>query len=167
MSKSGLYAHFGSKQELQLATIQGAWDIFEAQVIHDPPGERGGGPGPLLERWLSFSEQKVFPGGCLFLHQAVEFSSRPGPVREALTRGVARQIHAIDQQVSATTQPRGRLRRDASEVAFELHSIVINADALFQIQHDPAVFDRARAAIRVLCPDPSKPANKGRASASK
>jgi AcrR family transcriptional regulator len=79
MSKSGLFAHFDSKEALQLATIEEALRIFDHEVLRDTDGEASGSSFACLERWLSFSERKVFPGGCLFLHQAVEFASRPGP----------------------------------------------------------------------------------------
>lgn len=154
MSKSGLFAHFGSKEELQLATVKEAWDVFDAEVLRDPAGEHGGGLAALLERWVSFSERKVFPGGCLFLHQAVEFASRSGPVREALANAVARQVQALEERVPTASEPEGHRRGDASKVAFGLHSMVVGADALFRVQEDPAVFDRARAAIRALCSDP-------------
>lgn len=155
MSKSGLFAHFRSKEDLQLATVEEAWRIFEAEVLAGRDGESAGGLDALLERWLSYYERKVLPGGCLFKHQAVEFASRPGPVAKALRAAVARQIQALEQQVVAAK--RGGSRRDARQVAFELYSLLTNADELYHVEHDEAVFDRARAAIRAGYPAAVKP----------
>ena len=162
MSKSGLFAHFGSKEELQLATIQTAWGIFEGQVLRDPAGEREAERrlGELLERWLVFSERRVFPGGCLFAHQAVEFSTRPGPVNNALTIAVACQIEALEERVAAAQRASGRRGKDPAELAFQLYSIVINADGLSRVQNDPVVFDRARATIRTTLPATNTPDNR-------
>ena len=84
MSKSGLYAHFGSKQELQLATIDAAEEIFDREVTQ--PGLAAGGPLDqvlgLSDAFLSYVERRVFPGGCFFAAAAAEFDAREGgPVR--------------------------------------------------------------------------------------
>lgn len=149
MSKSGLFAHFDSKEALQLATIAEGWEIFESEVLCHSEDNTVRALSELLERWLSFSERKVFPGGCLFLHQAVEFASRPGPVNDALATAVERQVKAIEECVLNVSKPAGGDAKDATEVAFELYSIVINADALFRVQHDRVVYDHAREAIRI------------------
>ncbi len=77
MSKSGLYAHFSSKEELQLATVERAWEVFERAVLGDGGGEAMGGLEALLERWLAFYERRVLPGGCLFLSEGVHSHSAP------------------------------------------------------------------------------------------
>ena len=84
MSKSGLFAHFGSKEELQLATIETARDIFAAEVM-EPALAEPTGIGQLRalsERFLDHVERKVFPGGCFFASVAMEMDTRPGPVRD-------------------------------------------------------------------------------------
>ena len=148
MSKSGLYAHFASKEQLQLATIEHFAKIFDAHVLRDQPDELDSGLDALLERWLVFYEREVFPGGCFLIISAVEFADRPGPVREALAAGVDRQIATLDTAI-ARAKKTGELgaQPDAGQSAFELHAILMNSHALFQITRDPAVFDRARAAI--------------------
>ena len=151
MSKSGLFAHFGSKQELQLATVAQAWDTFEKQVLLDSPGEPQGDLHALLERWLSFYERRVFKGGCFFVVSAVEFGGHDGEVRGALNAAVDRQVAALEVAVAAADQRDGRgASRDAGQVAFELHSMLVNADALFHVRQDPAVFERARVAIAAV-----------------
>ncbi|MCA1697697.1 MAG: TetR/AcrR family transcriptional regulator [Actinobacteria bacterium] len=164
MSKSGLYAHFASKEELQLATIDHVRDVFEAKVVSAPPGEPHSGLQALLERWLDFFERKVFPGGCFLITSAVEFVSRPGPVARALVDALDRELAVLETAIHRATQTGElRLQRDARQTAFELHAILMNTHALFQIKQDPAVFDKARAAIHRLIgqcdgPDASAPA---------
>ena len=97
MSKSGLYAYFTSKQDLQLATIDCAWSVFEEHVLE--PGDDA--LGALLERWISYYEREVFPGGCLFITAGTEFANRDGPVREALARAIERQVGALEHAIAA------------------------------------------------------------------
>src|SRR6058998_744894 len=83
MSKSGLFAHFGSKEELQLATIDAASAIFDELVI-EPAGEQAAGVPRLrayVERFLDHLEEGVFPGGCFFVSAMNELGTHPGPVR--------------------------------------------------------------------------------------
>src|SRR5438046_10564022 len=86
MSKSGLYAHFGSKEELQLAAIETAGEIFAAEVV--APAEQAAMPlakiEALCERFLSHVERRVFPGGCFFASAAAEFDTHPGAVKERI-----------------------------------------------------------------------------------
>ena len=81
MSKSGLFAHFGSKEELQLATIGAAEDVFRTEVLDPSLAEPEGLPRlrALCERFLDHVEQGVFPGGCFFASAAAELDTRPGP----------------------------------------------------------------------------------------
>lgn len=148
LSKSGLYAHFSSKEELQLATIERVWEVFEEQVLRGPPDRPNTSLGALLERWLAFFQRRVFPGGCFIITSAVEFASRRGAVSVALATALAREIAALETTIQRANEA-GELRpvRDARQTAFELHSILMNAHAFFQVRRDPAVFDRARAAI--------------------
>ncbi len=149
MSKSGLYAHFASKEELQLATIEHAWDAFDAHVLGNCPADSVDGLGGLLERWLDFFEREVFPGGCFMIISAVEFAQRSGPVPQALAAAVDREIAVLETTVARAMET-GDLDADADAplTAFELHCILTNTHALFQIRRDRAVFDRARASIQ-------------------
>lgn len=154
ISKSGLYAHFASKEDLQLATIEHVREVFEAKVASAPSGEPGSGLRALLGRWLDFFERKVFPGGCFLITSAVEFASRPGPVTKALADALDREIAVLEISIRRAHETGElHLERDVSQTAFELHSILMNAHALFQVKHDPIVFDRARAAIDRLLED--------------
>src|SRR6266545_3560362 len=86
MSKSGLFSHFGSKEELQLATVEHAAAVFDDEVI-GPAREAPRGVArvwALCERMIGYTERQVFPGGCFFAAASFEFNNRPGPVRDRI-----------------------------------------------------------------------------------
>ena len=158
MSKSGLYAHFASKEELQLATIEHVCGVFQSKVLHGPPDGHDNDLGPLLKRWLAFFEHKVFPGGCFLVAAAVEFANRQGPVRDALAAALDREVAALEMAIGQANEA-GELdaQKDPGQTAFALHSVLVNADSLFQVRHDRAVFDDARATIGELLAEPPRP----------
>lgn len=151
MSKSGLFAHFGSKQELQLATIAEAWEIFRFDVLRELGDDRQGVLQGLLERWLSFYEREVFVGGCFFMVSAVELADREDSVSKALADVVDHQLSALEVAVSSAIEsgalPAGK---DPRRTAVALHSVLVNADSLFKVRGDRTVFDGARATIAEL-----------------
>ncbi|MEV0379551.1 TetR/AcrR family transcriptional regulator [Nonomuraea sp. NPDC050643] len=150
VSKSGLFGYFGSKEELQLATIRIAMSVYRDEVVQPaltvPPGlER---VRRLCENWLSYSQRRVFPGGCFFFAVTAEFDARPGRVRNAIaaagldwTRFVARAIDDARQL--------GELvgNTDADQLAFELIAFLEAANATSVLHDDPKAYDRARTAI--------------------
>ncbi len=149
ISKSALYEHFTSKEELQLAVIGHGRDVFEAEAVGEHLDNADGGLGALLERWLAFFEDEVFPGGCFFITAAVDFASRPGRVRDALERGLDREVEVLEAAIAQAREAgEPRVETDAGQTAFELHAVLLHANALFQIKRDPAVLQRARAALR-------------------
>ena len=153
MSKSGLYAYFTSKQNLQLATIDCAWRIFEDHVLApgDDPLEA------LLERWITYYEQEVFAGGCPFVMASTEFANRDGPVRDALAAAIQRQVTALEHAVARAHASRLLSDGDAAQVAFELHAILTAANQRFRVSRDPAAFAHARAGlVRLLAADPPR-----------
>lgn len=151
LSKSGLYAHFGSKQDLQLATIASARETFVAEVFmpsqEAPPGVRR--LHAACDAFLSHIERRVFPGGCFFAVAAADVGPRPGPVRDAVA---AQQRDWIDflARLIRTAMELGELPPDTepAQLAFELSSVLVSASTTFVLQGDAAVFDRARAAVR-------------------
>ncbi len=151
MSKSGLYAHFGSKEELQLATIDAAEEVFDADVIAPAMQSDDGLPRAqaLCERFLSHVERGVFPGGCFFASVAAELDTRPGPVRDRITAFLSEWEELIAASLRAA-QRQGELRDDASieQLAFELNATLGHANAVFLLQDDGKTFDLARRAIR-------------------
>jgi AcrR family transcriptional regulator len=146
MSKSGLYAYFTSKQDLQLATIDCAWRVFEEHVLE--PGDDA--LGAMLERWISYYEREVFPGGCLFITAGTEFANRDGPVREALGRAIEQQVGALEHAIAADHAAAGT---DPSQLAFELHAVLTAGNQRYRISRDAAAFAHARAAIGRLLTD--------------
>ena len=146
MSKSGLYAYFTSKQDLQLATIDTAWRLFEDHVL-DPPDDE---LDVLLERWIAYYEQEIFPGGCPFVTAGAEFANRDGPVHDLLAAAIERQLSALEQAVIRRQDVGLHTETDAAQLAFELHAILIAANQRFRISRDPTAFAHARAAIARL-----------------
>ncbi len=150
MSKSGLFAHFGSKEELQLATIETAGALFTEQVIAPalaaPTGlER---LKLLAENFLRHVEEGVFPGGCFFASVAAEMDTHPGPVRDRAV-GVAEAWVGLLGVAVRDAQSEGAidLAEDADQLAFEIDAYLLLANAQFVISGMPAPIGRARLAI--------------------
>jgi len=150
MSKSGLYAHFRSKQELQLATIDTAREIFSREVTRPalaaPPGLTR--MLALCEEFLSHLERRVFPGGCFFVSTAIELEAKEGPVADYL-REVAVEFVSLLSAEASQAQQLGQLRQDldVTQLAFELDAFLIAANLAFVFFADEASLDRARTAI--------------------
>jgi AcrR family transcriptional regulator len=150
VSKSGLFAHFGSKTELQLATIDVAREIFIQEVIWGSRTETGtGGLLALTDAWLSYMEREVFSGGDFFAAASIEFDSRPGPVRDRIASMMGEWLLALEAAIQ-DAQDAGELPAviDSEQLAFEINSIGMGANWAFQLYRDEASFERARAAIR-------------------
>jgi AcrR family transcriptional regulator len=150
MSKSGLFAHFGSKQELQIATIQAARDVFAAQVIDPALAARTGVERvrQLVENFLRYVEGGLYPGGCFFASVAAEMAMRPGPVRDGAVQVLdefSRQLEAAVRQAQAegAIDP----AEDAEQLAFELDAYLSLANAQFALSQESDPIDRARGAV--------------------
>jgi AcrR family transcriptional regulator len=151
MSKSGLFAHFGSKEELQIATVEHAASLFVDAVIAPARSAPKGLPRvwALCDHKIGYLERQVFPGGCFFAATSVEFSHKPGPVRdrieEMLRSWLSYLEHAVEQ-----AQEAGELvdTLSAREITFELDSFGMAANWQYRVFGDPAVYDGARRAIR-------------------
>ena len=150
MSKSGLIAHFGSKEELQLATIETASAIFTEQVLKPawlvPTGlER---LKQLAENFLRHVEDNVFPGGCFFASVAAEMDTHPGPVRDLAVQASEDWLRQLDTAVRAA-QAKGEIdpSEDAAQLAFELNSYLLLANAQFVASQDSTPIERARRAL--------------------
>ncbi len=151
VSKSGLFAHFGSKLELQLETVQAASEIFEEQVWQ-PVAEMDPGIvqlGGLMESWLRYFRAGAFRGGCFFSNAYHEFDSRPGPVRDAIAAQKRRWTGALVYHAKVAAK-RGQLRAEPEpeQLAFELDAIGSMANSLWQLERDERAFGRAQTAIR-------------------
>jgi AcrR family transcriptional regulator len=151
MSKSGLFAHFGSKEELQLATVDHAAALFVAEVIA-PARQAPRGVArvwALCDRMLDYAERQVFPGGCFFACTAAEFNNRPGLVRDRIEKMMRSWLSYLEHAVEQA-QEAGELdaRVNARELAFQLDAFAQAANARFQLFRDEQVFDEARRAVR-------------------
>jgi AcrR family transcriptional regulator len=151
MSKSGLYAHFGSKQELQLATVEEAGRIFDDEVVKPALAAR---PGlaqleALCEAFFEHLLRRTFPGGCFFSSAVLEMGTRSGPVKEAVAAfqfGFTKLIRGfVTTAIAQHELPPGE---DAGLLTFELNGIILAADASFVLRDDPAVLDLARQVVR-------------------
>ena len=150
MSKSGLFAHFGSKEELQLATIETAGQVFNEYVIapalRAPTGiER---LRALAEGFLRHVEDDVFPGGCFFASVAAELDTRPGPVRDRAISVVADWTELLEATVR-DAQREGAIdpAEDAGQLAFELDAFLLLGNAHFVVSREPDALERARRAL--------------------
>ena len=152
MSKSGLFAHFGSKEELQLATIDAARRRFVEHVVKPSRGLPRGRERveALMTAWLDYYKGEIFKGGCFFNTVKAEFDSRStGPVRDVVMQDAREFIAFLTREVRKA-QEAGDLDAgvDAEQLAFELDALGAAANQHFQLMHDGAVFDRAATAIR-------------------
>jgi AcrR family transcriptional regulator len=151
ISKSGLFAHFGSKEELQLATVEEASRVFTREVLQ--PGlsvPRGiGRLWALCSAHLSYLERKVFLGGCFFQAAAAEFDSRPGAVRDAVMER-AQYWAASLARATREAQAVGEIdpEVDPEQLAWELGCLLSGANRSHVSDGDGVGFERARRAIR-------------------
>jgi AcrR family transcriptional regulator len=150
ISKSGLYAHFGSKEELQLATVAEAERILTEEVLEPA---RAAEPGlaqlaAACEAFFSYVERGVFPGGCFFAATSLEMGARPGPVRDRLA-AIQGDFTAMLRSFAATAMEQHELPDDddPDRLAFELHAVLLGADTKFVLHDDPAVLDLARQVV--------------------
>ena len=151
MSKSGLFAHFGSKEELQLATVEHAAKLFVAEVI-DPARSAPKGVArvwALCDHMIGYSERQVFPGGCFFAATSFEYNNRPGPVRDRI-EGMIRSWLSYLEHAVEQAQEAGELdpKASAREISFQLDAFAQASNAQYQLFRDPQVFDDARRAIQ-------------------
>lgn len=136
MSKSGLFAHFGSKTDLQLATIEMARAIFTEYVVRPALAQPAGLPRlwKLCERWIGHVTEKVFAGGCFFTPASFEFDSRPGPVRTAIVDAMHQWLDTLTRAIEEAKKARHiKAEVNAAKFAFELYSIAVGAHWAFQL----------------------------------
>jgi AcrR family transcriptional regulator len=150
MSKSGLFRHFGAKEQLQLATVDAALAVFEREVAIPA---MAASPGlerlrALMRAWVSYLERDVFSGGCFFAAASADVDSQPGPVRDRIAEIGRAAIDAMMTEVEAA-QRLGQLREDidARQLAFELHAYAMEANWARLLLDDDRAGGRARTAI--------------------
>jgi len=150
LSKSGLFAHFGSKEDLQLATIGSARTRFVDEVVRPALGKPRGYPRlmAICRGWLGYVQRQVFPGGCFFAAASFEFDGRPGPVRDAIADAMDAWMGTLEKAVRMA-QDEGHLERrlDPAQLAFELNALFFGANFSWNLRRDRKAFARAERAI--------------------
>jgi AcrR family transcriptional regulator len=151
MPKSSVYVLFGSKEELQLATVEAARASFTREVVG--PALREGGPGrerlgALCEGFLSYVQRRVFPGGCFFVATAAELGARPGRVHDRVA-GYQREWRDLLEQTAREAGLAGELPggTDPAQLAFELAAILAGTNIVTVLHDDDGAIDRARRAV--------------------
>jgi len=151
LSKSGLFAHFGSKEDLQLQTLRQAQALFHERVFRPALEQDPGLPRieALFSNWLRWLEGTAeTPGGCLLLAASAEYDDRPGPVRDLLVAGQRELRGAVAKLVRRAIEE-GQLspHTDPWQLTFAIFAAVLAAHHDHRLLKDPRAFDRARAAF--------------------
>jgi AcrR family transcriptional regulator len=163
LSKSGVFALFGSKQELQLATVREASRIYVERVIRPAAGTPAGVARlwRLCDLWLEYSQGRVFPGGCFFYEVIAEFDARPGPVHDAVARAQRDWTAHVERTAEEAREAGGLLPgTDTAQLAFELIALMETANAVSVLHDETTAYRRARvgiaARLRAAATDPSR-----------
>jgi AcrR family transcriptional regulator len=149
ISKSGLFAHFGSKEDLQCAVVDAAREIFVEKVVRPAYEFRGlKRLRALCENWMSYGEEKVFPGGCFFSAASLEFDDRPGRVRDQIVELMKKWLGNLEH-AAREAQLAGELNKevDVRQLAFEIQALAMGANWSSRLFRDQSVFRLVRGAI--------------------
>ncbi len=153
LSKSGLFAHFKSKEELQLQLLEFERARFVETVIEPafrvPPGE--GRVRAIFEHWLEWPKRSQLPGGCFFVAASFEFDDRPGPVRDRLAALQGEWVASL-AKAAASAVKRGQFRAsvDTDLFAHEMYGLMLSGHLAMRLLKDPAAADRTRRAFEEL-----------------
>lgn len=164
MSKSGLYAHFKSKEELELATIETAAAIFDREVLQPTAKAQAGTARlrALVDAFLSHLERRVYPGGCFFAAVASELDTRPGPARDRVVQ-ILDQWQSLLRQCIVDARASGEIdpQADVAQAAFEIQAMLLAGNYQFVMTNDPIRLTQARTGVehvlaRVVVKEQSK-----------
>ena len=151
MRKSSVFTLFGSKRDLQLATLEAAIEQFRHEVWERIEEEPSGLPRllALCDSWLDYHRREVMPGGCFLTTATIEYDARPGPLRDAVATTMKRWLDLLEREAAAAID-QGELPAgtDPGDVAFQLNALAAAASYGFQLWRDPEVFARARRSMR-------------------
>jgi AcrR family transcriptional regulator len=159
MSKSGLFAHFKSKESLQLEVLEHARQRFIDSVMRPafaaPRGLKR--LDTLFDRWLTWTNDEL-NGGCIFVAAASELDDRPGPVRDSLVRSERDWLDSI-ATIAGTAVAEGEFRSDldVEQFAYELHGIMLSHHHASRLLRDPRAAERARRSYESLVAAASRP----------
>jgi AcrR family transcriptional regulator len=160
MSKSGVFAHFGSREELQISVIREYHERFEQEVFFPGITAVRGLPRlvALFERWLKRVSVEL-DSGCIYISGAVEFDDRPGPVRDALVAMVQSWHRALARAIEQALQEQQlKSGTDVEQVLFELHGLVLAVHHDARLLHASGAVDRARVGFRSVVERHATPA---------
>ena len=147
MSKSGVFAHFGSREELQISVIREYHTRFEDEVFYPAMREPRGLPRlrALFDNWMKRTSVEI-DSGCIYISGAVEFDDRAGPVRDALASSVM-TWHAAMKRALTVAKEEGHLRSDVNEeqMLFEIHGLILALHYEARFLKNPGSIDRANA----------------------
>jgi AcrR family transcriptional regulator len=150
MSKSGLIGHFGSKEQLQLATVERAREIFVEEVVAKGLAAPSGIAQlrVICAAWLDYATHETFRGGCFFSAASAEFDGRPGLVRDRIREVMQEWLSGLEGLIREA-QNRGELAAtvEPAQLAFELNALEMAANWAFQLFGDKEAISRAKKAI--------------------
>ena len=158
MRKSSVFSLFGSKEDLQRATLDAAVQQFKDEVWGPVADERAGLPRllALCDSWLDYHRRGVMPGGCFLTTATVEYDARPGPIRDEVATTMKRWIAVLEREATAAIEA-GDLPADTdpADLAFQLNALAAAASYGFQLWRDPEVIERARRSMRRVLGSPA------------
>ncbi len=149
MSKSGVFAHFGSREELQISVIREYFTRFEQEIFYPSLQAERGLPRvrALFDNWMKRVAVEI-QSGCIFISGAVEFDDRPGPVRDALATSVQTWLEALNRAIVQAQQcEQLQAGADPQQIAFEIHGLILALHYEARFLKNPGSIDRANTAF--------------------
>lgn len=152
MSKSGVFAHFGSREELQISVIHEYFQRFEQEVFYPAIKQARGLPRlrALFENWMKRVTEEI-QSGCIFISGAIDFDDRPGPVRDALATSVRVWLAAVERAATLAKEE-GELVADADvrQICFEIHGLILSVHYEARFLQTPGSIERAQRAFEQI-----------------
>jgi len=153
LSKSGLFAHFNSKENLQAQVIQRVSDMFTEEVLRPAFNEPRGIPRirAIFDTWRDWIDGDSLPGGCVMIASATEFDDRPGAVRDEIVSMMKNLLDLLTRTAQIAIDE-GHFKEDSDprQFAFEFESILHGYHLLWRLLKDPAAKERSDAALERL-----------------
>lgn len=158
MSKGGLFAHFGSKDSLQIEVLEFTGEAFRRRVVKPALEQKAGLPRlrTLFEGWLSWFSRPEVPGGCVLLSASTEVDDCPGPVRETVV-ALMRNLSLLIAKLARQAQEEGQLPKtvDVHRLAFNIQSLALGYHHSHRLLRSPKAKEHARAAFEDLLSQPA------------
>jgi AcrR family transcriptional regulator len=165
VSKSGVAAAYGSKEELQLATVAAARAVFISHVVAPALAQPAGARRlrALVDAWLDYVESGVFPGGCFMAAVVPEFGTRPGPVRDALVAARGEWVGLLTQEIAVAQRDGELLGMPPEDLAFEIDALLSATNLTRNLEDPTGGVARARSVLAARLGAPDGRARKDRA----